>query len=138
VAARILIVEDEPDLLDLLDGGLRTAGFAVDLAAEGGEALRIARANVPDLVLLDLMLPDMDGTEVCRRLRQDAATRQAGIVIVSARSELLDRIEAFQDGADDYLVKPFSFRELLLRIQAVLRRTHGQMLAPAVPRRRSL
>jgi two-component system phosphate regulon response regulator PhoB len=136
--ARILIVEDEPDLLDLLHAGLQTAGFTVDLAAEGGEALASARANVPDLVLLDLMLPDMDGTEVCRRLRADAATRKAAVIIVSAKSELLDRIQAFQDGADDYIVKPFSFRELLLRIQAVLRRTQGELPAPALPRRRSL
>jgi two-component system, OmpR family, phosphate regulon response regulator PhoB len=138
VAARILIVEDEPDLLDLLDGGLRTAGFTVDLAAEGGAGLRLACANVPDLVLLDLMLPDMDGTEVCRRLRRDPATGKAGIIIVSAKSELLDRIGAFQDGADDYIVKPFSFRELLLRIQAVLRRTQGASMVPMPQRRRSL
>jgi two-component system phosphate regulon response regulator PhoB len=138
VAARILIVEDEPDLLDLLDGGLRTAGFTVDLAAEGGEALRLAGANAPDLVLLDLMLPDMDGTEVCRRLRRQPATERTGIIVVSAKSDLRDRIQAFQEGADDYVVKPFSFRELLLRVQAVLRRTQGEPMVPAPSRRRAL
>jgi two-component system phosphate regulon response regulator PhoB len=86
--------------------------------------LRPARPHTPDLVVLDLMLPDMDGTEICRTLRADPNTATAAVFIVSAKNDLLDRIGAFQEGADDYLVKPFSFRELLLRIRAMLRRSH--------------
>jgi len=125
--ARILVVEDEPDLRELLDGGLRAAGYQVDLAEDGRQALRLAADHRPDLVLLDLMLPDFDGTEICRRLRRDETTADSGVIVVSAKTDLLDRIAAFEQGADDYVTKPYSFRELLLRIQAVLRRSDADL-----------
>jgi DNA-binding response OmpR family regulator len=120
---RILVVEDEPDLRELMDGGLRAAGYEVDLAEDGRQALRMASDHRPDLVLLDLMLPDCEGTEVCRRLRQTESTADTGVIVVSAKTDLRDRIAAFEQGADDYVTKPYSFRELLFRIQAVLRRS---------------
>jgi two-component system phosphate regulon response regulator PhoB len=121
--ARILVVEDEPDLRELLQTALTSAGHEPTTAGTGQEGLRLLREKQPDLVLLDLMLPDMDGTDICRVLRSDPAIARTAVFVVSAKSDLLDRIEAFRQGADDYLVKPFSFRELLLRIQALLRRT---------------
>jgi DNA-binding response OmpR family regulator len=126
---RILVVEDEPDLRELMEGGLRAAGYEVDLAEDGRQALRKASDHRPDLVLLDLMLPDCEGTEVCRRLRQAETTAETGVIVVSARTDLRDRIAAFEQGADDYVTKPYSFRELLFRIQAVLRRS-GDVLHP--------
>jgi two-component system, OmpR family, phosphate regulon response regulator PhoB len=120
--ARILVVEDEPDLRELLETALTSAGYESMAAGTGREGLRILREQQPDLVVLDLMLPDMDGTDICRVLRSEPAISRTAIFIVSAKNDLLDRIDAFQQGADDYLVKPFSFRELLLRIQALLRR----------------
>jgi DNA-binding response OmpR family regulator len=133
--ARILIVEDEPDLRELLHAALSSAGYDVVTAADGRQALNAARAQAPDLVVLDLMLPDMDGTDVCRTLRAEPQTSTAAVFIVSAKNDLLDRIGAFQEGADDYLVKPFSFRELLLRIRAMLRRGHVELpVADAAPR----
>jgi two-component system, OmpR family, phosphate regulon response regulator PhoB len=120
---RILIVEDEVDLCELLEMGLSSAGYEVQVASGGKQALRQAREMLPDLIVLDLMLPDAPGIEICRAVRQDPATEKTGVVVVSAKTELLDRIDAFRSGADDYLMKPFSFRELLLRIEAVLRRS---------------
>jgi len=108
----VLVVDDERDLVSLLDFNLRQSGFETTLAYAGEEALSAARRRPPDLVLLDLMLPDMSGTEVCRQL--------------TARGEELDRVVGFELGADDYVVKPFSVRELLLRVKAVLRRAGQQ------------
>jgi two-component system phosphate regulon response regulator PhoB len=121
--ARILVVEDEPDLRELLQTALTSAGYESMAAGTGRDGLRMLREQHPDLVVLDLMLPDMDGTDICRVLRSEPAIARTAVFIVSAKNDLLDRIDAFQQGADDYLVKPFSFRELLLRIQALLRRT---------------
>jgi DNA-binding response OmpR family regulator len=135
---RILIVEDEPDLRELLDLGLRSAGYEVDVACEGRAALRLMQEHPPDVAVLDLMLPDMDGTEICQALRRETRTERAGVIVVSARIELLDRLDAFEKGADDYMTKPFSFRELLLRIQALLRRnglTRPTLPAPQPVRR---
>jgi two-component system, OmpR family, phosphate regulon response regulator PhoB len=122
--ARILVVEDEPDLRELLQTALTSAGHQAFVAGTGREGLRLLREQHPDLVVLDLMLPDMDGTDVCRVLRSEPDVARTAVFVVSAKSDLLDRIEAFQHGADDYLMKPFSFRELLLRVQALLRRSH--------------
>jgi two-component system phosphate regulon response regulator PhoB len=98
----------------------------VQIASRGEEGLRLARERKPDLVLLDLMLPDVPGTEVCKQLRSGAATRDAKIMVLTAKGEEIDRVVGFELGADDYVVKPFSVRELVLRIQAVLRRAGGE------------
>jgi two-component system, OmpR family, phosphate regulon response regulator PhoB len=121
----VLIVEDERDLLSLLDFNLRQAGFETSLAASAEEALAQVRRRVPDLVVLDLMLPDLPGTEVCRRLKGAERTRQVPVVMLTAKGEEVDRVVGFELGADDYVTKPFSVRELVLRLQAVLRRASG-------------
>jgi two-component system phosphate regulon response regulator PhoB len=119
----ILIVEDEQDLVDILEFNLRREGFQTRRALTGEEGLKQARRSpAPDLILLDLMLPDLSGTEVCRRLRADDGTREIPVLMVTAKDEEVDRIVGFEVGADDYVTKPFSVRELMLRIRAVLRR----------------
>jgi two-component system phosphate regulon response regulator PhoB len=118
----ILIVEDEPDLREVLEFNLRQAGHEVVAATRAEEALRAARARHPDLVILDLMLPDRPGTDVCRELRADRNTRGLPILMLTARGEEIDRVVGFELGADDYVTKPFSMRELLLRVGALLRR----------------
>ncbi|MBL8744392.1 MAG: response regulator [Myxococcales bacterium] len=123
--ARILVVEDETDLQQVLEYNLRQAGHEVLLATRGAEALRIAKEQRPELVLLDLMLPDMMGTDVCRILKQAPETQGIAIVMATAKGEEIDRVVGFELGADDYVVKPFSVRELLLRINAVLRRNEA-------------
>jgi two-component system phosphate regulon response regulator PhoB len=120
--AKILVIEDERDLQQVLGYNLRQAGHEVSSATEGRAGLALARAERPDLILLDLMLPDASGTELCRTLKQETATRAIPIIMLTARGEEIDRIVGFEIGADDYVVKPFSVRELLLRIQAVMRR----------------
>jgi two-component system phosphate regulon response regulator PhoB len=120
--ARILVVEDEADIREVLDYNLKRDGHDVVLAARAKEGLRLARERRPDLVLLDLMLPDGSGTDLCKTLQQDPATRGAKVMMLTAKSEEIDRVIGFELGADDYVVKPFSVRELLLRVNAVLRR----------------
>ena len=116
---RILVVDDEPAVTDLLAYNLRKAHYDVLIAAEGQQALRLAREAAPDLILLDLMLPEMDGLDVCRELRR---TSQVPVIMLTARGEEVDRVVGLELGADDYVCKPFSPRELLARIKAVLRR----------------
>lgn len=123
--AKILVIEDEPDLQQVLEYNLRQSGHDVLLAGRGEDGLRLAREHLPDLVLLDLMLPDISGTEVCKSLRDGATTRKVPVIMLTARGEEIDRVVGFELGADDYVVKPFSVRELLLRIQAILRRRKG-------------
>jgi two-component system phosphate regulon response regulator PhoB len=125
--ARILVIEDEKDIQDVLDYNLRQAGHKVNLASTGQDGLRLAREKKPDLVLLDLMLPDISGTEVCKALKQDSVTRDVQVLILTAKGEEIDRVVGFEIGADDYVVKPFSVRELVLRIQAILRRVSGDL-----------
>jgi two-component system phosphate regulon response regulator PhoB len=120
--AHILIVDDEADLANLVEFNLQQAGLETSVAATGEQALELAKRKVPDVVLLDLMLPDISGKEVCRRLRADLATKNVPIVMLTARGEEADRIEGFEVGADDYVTKPFSPRELVLRLKAILRR----------------
>lgn len=120
--ARILIVEDEDDLRDLLVWNLQAAGHEVAEAATGAAGIAQARSFRPDLVLLDLMLPDIQGTDVCRRIRTDPSLASTRVVMLTARGEESDRVVGFELGADDYVVKPFSVRELVLRVGAVLRR----------------
>ena|SRR5688572_29669833 len=130
----ILIVEDEPDLREVLEFNLRQAGHEVVAAPRADEGLRVARQRHPDLVILDLMLPDRPGTEVCRELRTDAATRAIPIMMLTARGEEIDRVVGFELGADDYVTKPFSMRELLLRVGAILRRSAAPVEEPALVR----
>lgn len=120
--ARILIIEDEQDLAGLVEYNLRAAGFETETAGTGAGGLAKARARLPDLVLLDLMLPDVAGSEVLQMLKSDTELRKVPVVIVSARGQEADRIQGLELGADDYVVKPFSVRELMLRVKAVLRR----------------
>jgi len=118
----VLLCDDERDLLSVLDFNLRAAGFETILATRGEEALLALKRRVPDLVLLDLMLPDLPGTEVCRRIKSDPRTRHVPVVMLTAKGEEVDRVVGFELGADDYVTKPFSVRELVLRLKAVLRR----------------
>jgi len=120
--ATILIIEDEMDLQEVLVHNLRQAGHEVLATPSGVEGMALARQKRPELLLLDLMLPDLSGTEICKELKQDPRTRGTSVVILTARGEEIDRVVGFELGADDYVTKPFSMRELLLRIQAVLRR----------------
>jgi two-component system phosphate regulon response regulator PhoB len=119
---RILVVDDEPDLLELVRVNLSQAGFEVDTAETGRQALERARRSPPDLLILDLMLPDLSGTEVCRHLRADSALGEIPIIMLTARADEVDRVVGLEIGADDYVTKPFSPRELTLRVRAVLRR----------------
>lgn len=119
----ILIVEDEADLLATLEYNLEREGYRTRTATTGKAALAAALVEpLPDLVLLDLMLPDISGTEVCRTLRADERTREIPVVMATAKGEEIDRVVGFEVGADDYVTKPFSVRELTLRIRAILRR----------------
>jgi len=120
--ARILVVEDEADIRQVLLYNLGQAGHEAIPAERGADGLALARERRPDLVLLDLMLPDVSGLDVCRQLKSDPALRSIPVIMVTARSEEIDRVVGFELGADDYIVKPFSVRELILRVQAVLRR----------------
>lgn len=119
MAERILVIEDDTQIADLLRRGLIYEGYAVEVAADGETGLNAARDRPPDMVLLDLMLPGIDGLTVCRRLR---AASDVPILILTAKEAVPDRVAGLDAGADDYLVKPFSFDELLARIRALLRR----------------
>ncbi len=121
----VLVVDDERDIVELLRYHLTQAGFRVQSAGDGRLALEMARRDPPDLILLDLMLPVLAGTEVARLLRQGERTRNVPIIMLTARGEEVDRVVGFELGADDYVVKPFSPREIVLRVQAVLRREEG-------------
>ncbi|QEG32897.1 response regulator [Bythopirellula goksoeyrii] len=120
--ASILIVEDDPSLGEVLDYNLRQEGYQVDLSRDGQQGLRHAREHCPDLIVLDLMLPMIDGLEVCRQLRADPNTKDLSILMLTARSEESDELVGFTVGADDYVTKPFSVKVLLQRINALLRR----------------
>jgi two-component system phosphate regulon response regulator PhoB len=120
--ARILVIEDERDLQDILAYNLRQAGHEVFQATRGKDGLALAKRDRPELVILDLMLPDMPGTEVCKELQKAGGTRGVPVIMLTAKGEEVDRIVGFEVGASDYVVKPFSMRELLLRVNAVLGR----------------
>ena len=121
--ARLLVVDDEPNIRDLLATSLRFAGFEVFTASTGNEAIREATEHQPDLVVLDVMLPDMDGFTVTRRLRDRG--EQYPILFLTAKDETQDKVAGLTVGGDDYVTKPFSLEEVVARIRAVLRRTHG-------------
>ncbi len=120
--AKILVVDDEPDAVELIEFNLRNAGFEVITAADGAEALRKARATLPDLILLDVMLPEVDGLAVCKLLRHDPNTTAIPIIMLTAKAAEIDRVVGLELGADDYVTKPFSPRELVLRVKGLLRR----------------
>src|SRR6202021_1703109 len=125
-SARLLVVDDEATILELLSGSLRLAGFEVMTAASGAEAVHAAAISRPDLVLLDVMMPDGDGFEAARRIRSGGS--EVPVIFLTARDEVTDRVRGFDVGGDDYVTKPFSLEELLGRIRAVLKRTQ-----PAIP-----
>lgn len=122
---RILIIEDDPAILKLLQRGLAYEGYQVDIATDGRSGLNLARDRHPDLVILDWMLPGMDGLEVCRRLRTGGSLP---ILMLTAKDTIQDRVQGLDAGADDYLVKPFNLDELLARIRALLRRTQTERI----------
>lgn len=119
---KILAADDESDVLNLVSNSLKNAGYSVIGAADGGAALALAREHIPALIVLDLNLPVMSGLEVCKALKSDSATKSIPIIMLTAKAEEVDRILGFELGADDYITKPFSPRELALRVQSVLRR----------------
>ncbi len=122
MSSRILVVDDEADLLALVEYNLQQGGYAVATAKDGASALAEVKRQRPDLIVLDVQLPDVLGTDVCKRLRRDPDTRAIPILMLTARGEEIDRVVGFELGADDYVVKPFSPRELVLRVGALLRR----------------
>ena len=126
----VLIVEDEEDILALLHFNLIKAGYLADCAAHGEEALQAVAVKKPDLILLDLMLPGIDGLEICRRLRAAEETREIPIIMLTARGEEADVVQGLELGADDYVIKPFSIKVLLARMQTVLRR-RSELQSPA-------
>jgi phosphate regulon transcriptional regulator PhoB len=123
---KILVVDDEPDIVELVSYNLRKEGFTVSSASDGDEALAKIRAEEFDFVILDLMLPGMPGMEICRVLRNDPRTKDIPVIMLTAKGEEVDKILGLESGADDYLTKPFSPRELIARIRAVTRRTSGE------------
>jgi phosphate regulon transcriptional regulator PhoB len=128
MSATVLVVDDEKDLVDLVRYHLEKDGLKCLEARDGETALQLARERIPDLIVLDLMLPGVDGLEVCRKLRKDPKTAAVAIIMLTAKAEEVDRIVGLEMGADDYMVKPFSPRELVARVKAVLRRRQPQDL----------
>ncbi|MBI3878546.1 MAG: response regulator transcription factor [Verrucomicrobia bacterium] len=127
MSQRILVVDDEPDAVELVEFNLKNAGFEVVTAADGAEAIKKARTFSPQLIVLDVMMPEVDGLEVCKILRRDPATAGVPIVMLTAKAAEIDRVLGLELGADDYVTKPFSPRELVLRVKSLLRR--GQAAA---------
>jgi two-component system, OmpR family, phosphate regulon response regulator PhoB len=123
---RVLIVDDDPDVQRLVSYNLSQAGFQVTAAASGRTALENVQTHPPGLIILDVMLPDIDGLEVCRALRQRDGSRRIPIIMLTARTEEIDRVVGFEVGADDYVMKPFSPRELVLRVKSIFRRVGGE------------
>jgi two-component system phosphate regulon response regulator PhoB len=121
----ILVVEDEEDIVELIEYHLKQSGFSVIRALDGPTGLELARKKRPGLVILDLMLPGMDGKDVCRALKSNPLTQSIPILMLTAKTEEVDRVIGFELGADDYVTKPFSPRELVLRVKAILRRKEG-------------
>lgn len=123
---KVLVVDDEDDAVELIAYNLKTSGFDVIKASDGEEALRKARAVRPDVIVLDIMMPAVDGLEVCKILRRDGATAHIPIIMVTARAAEIDRVLGLELGADDYVTKPFSPRELVLRVKSLLRRRQDE------------
>ena len=136
--SKVLVVEDDPDIADLIRHYLEKAGYAVDHLSSGAKVMAKVRSDAPDLVVLDLMLPELDGLMVCQAMRGDPKTAAIPIIMVTARGEEADRIAGLELGADDYLTKPFSPKELAARVTALLRRTQRSAVASPVLRYRSI
>ncbi len=119
---KILVVDDEPEAVELVEFNLKQAGFDVISAGDGAEALKKARSGVPELIILDVMLPEVDGMEICKMLRRDKATANIPIIMLTAKAAEIDRVLGLELGADDYITKPFSPRELVLRVKKILQR----------------
>jgi len=134
----VLVIDDEKDLIELVRYNLRSEGFEVLAARDGESGVREALDRRPDLVLIDLMLPGIDGLEVCRRLRSDERTNRIPLIMLTAKSSEADRVVGLELGADDYVTKPFSPRELAARVKAVLRRAGGHQEPPEIIRRGAL
>jgi DNA-binding response OmpR family regulator len=130
VKSRILVVDDDPEAVELVEFNLKKAGFDVTTAADGAQALKKARSVQPDLIVLDLMMPEIDGLEVCKILRRDPATARIPIIMLTAKAAEVDRIVGLELGADDYVTKPFSPRELVLRVNKILRRGQPDQAEP--------
>lgn len=128
---KVLIVDDEKDIVKLLEYNLKKEGFAAVSAFDGAQALEKAESEHPDLILLDVMLPEVDGLEVCKQLKKDPATRSIPVIMLTARSQETDKVIGLELGADDYVTKPFGVRELLARVKALLRRSHDKDSAVA-------
>jgi len=133
MAKRVLIIEDEPDVARLVEFNLRGAGFEVERAGTATDGLAKLRASPPDVVVLDLMLPDLSGYEVCKTLRAEPATADVGVLMLTARGESEDRILGLEVGADDYVVKPFVVREVVLRVTALANRIAERSARPEQP-----
>src|SRR2546430_8163510 len=131
--ADVLVVEDEPDIRHLIAHHLQREGFRCREVSTGTEALRAVRTSIPDLIVLDLMLPEVDGLEVCRRLRSDPGTAGIPIIMLTAKSDEVDRVVGLELGADDYVAKPFSPKELVARVRAVLRRSQPREAPRVLP-----
>jgi phosphate regulon transcriptional regulator PhoB len=129
---RILVVDDEEDILQLVTYNLKKEGYLIEEARSGDEALRMMRERPYQLVLLDLMLPGLSGMEVCRIVKKDPETAHIPIIMLTARSEEMDKVMGLETGADDYITKPFSVRELLARVKSVLRRVEGSLAGQKV------
>jgi len=130
----ILIVDDEPDIVTLLLYNLKKEGYSVTAVSDGGDALTAVKKRAFDLVILDLMLPGIHGMEICRILRSNPRTKTLPVIMLTARGEEHDRVQGLESGADDYMTKPFSARELIARVKAVLRRTDGRVMPEQVIR----
>jgi two-component system response regulator MprA len=128
-SAPVLVIDDEESIIDLIKLGLKYEGFVVVAAGDGEEGIAAAQRTNPLFIILDWMLPDMDGLEVCRRLRSNPTTRDIPILLLTAKDEVGSRVEGLNTGADDYLTKPFSFEELVARIRAILRRLNHSVTA---------
>jgi len=126
MSQKILLIDDEPDVLDMVELNLKSSGFKVSSAQDGEVGIRKARDEQPTLIVLDLMLPRMSGLEVCKNLKKDPATMGIPVIMLTAKSDEVDRIVGLELGADDYVTKPFSPRELVLRIKSVLRRARSE------------
>jgi two-component system, OmpR family, phosphate regulon response regulator PhoB len=132
VSAKILVVEDEPAISELLAVNLRHSGYVVTAAADCATARQLLAQSLPNLMILDWMLPDASGVDLAKRLRTDARTRELPIIMLTARAQESDKLSGFDAGADDYLTKPFSTRELLARIKAILRRNAPELTADPI------
>ena len=129
---RVLVIDDEADLVELVKYNLEKEGYHVITSSNGVDRLRTALWDTPDVIVLDLMMPGMDGLEVCRQLRKDARTKNVGLIMLTAKSDEADRVVGLELGADDYMTKPFSPRELVARVRALLRRTSNDPEGPQV------